>query len=81
MDISLPHNIENILRAKVAEGIFSTMDEAIMFAVQFAFVDNNISLERINQLNAEIEKGWQDMESGKGRGSKEVFSDLRKRYA
>ena len=81
MDISLPHNIENILRAKVAEGIFSTMDEAIMFAVQFAFVDNNISLERINQLNAEIEKGWQDMESGKGRGSKEVFSDFRKRYA
>ena len=81
MDISLPHNIENILRAKVAEGIFSTMDEAITFAVQFTFVDNNISLERINQLNAEIEKGWQDMESGKGRGSKEVFSDLKKRYA
>ncbi len=81
MDISLPHNIENILRAKVAEGIFSTMDEAIMFAVQFAFVDNNISLERINQLNAEIEKGWQDMESGKGRSSKEVFTALRKRYA
>ncbi len=81
MDISLPHNIENILKAKVAEGIFSSMDEAIMFAVQFAFVENNISLERINQLNAEIEKGWKEMDAGKGRNSSEVFIDLRKRYA
>ena len=39
----LSHNIEKILRAKVVEVIFSTMDGAIMFAVQFAFVDNNIS--------------------------------------
>ena len=81
MDISLSNNIENILRAKVAEGIFSTMDEAVNFAIQFAFVDNNVSLEKIESLNAEIEKGWQDMEAGRGRDSKEVFQDLRKRYA
>ena len=61
MDVSLPHSIENILKAKVAEGVFNTMDEAVLFAIQFAFVDNNISIERINQLNAEIEKGWQEL--------------------
>lgn len=81
MDISLSNNIENILRAKVAEGIFNTMDEAVNFAIRFAFIDNNISLEKIESLNAEIEKGWQDMEAGRGRNSKEVFQDLRKRYA
>lgn len=81
MDISLPRNIENILKDKVAEGVFNTMDDAILFAIQFAFMDNNVSIERVNQLNAEIEKGWQDMELGNGRTSKEVFSDLKKRYA
>lgn len=81
MDISLPHNMENILKAKVAEGVFSTMDEAVTFAIQFAFVEHNISPERISQLNTEIEKGWQEMDAGKGRNSKEVFNDLRKRYA
>ena len=28
MDISLPNNLENILKAKVADGIFNSMDEA-----------------------------------------------------
>ena len=81
MDISLSTNLENILKTKVDEGIFKTMDEAITFAIQFTFVNNNISLEKIESLNAEIEKGWQDMEAGRGRNSKEVFQDLRKRYA
>ena len=80
MDISLPHNIEKILKAKVAEGIFNSMDEAITFAIQFAFIDNNAVTERINQLNQEIEKGWQEMKSDKGRSSEEVFRELRERY-
>lgn len=81
MDISLSNNIVEILKTKVSEGVFSTMDEAINFAVQFTFINNNISAERIDKLNAEIEKGWQDKEAGLGRSSREVFADLRKRYA
>ena len=81
MDISLSNNIENILKSKVTEGIFNSMDEAITFAIRFTFVDNSITREYIDKLNAEIEKGWQDMEAGRGRNSKEVFEDLRKRYA
>ena len=81
MDISLPQNIENILKTKVESGVFNTMDEAVMFAIQVVFLNNDISPERIHQLNTEIEKGWQEMEAGHGRNSKEVFNDLRKRYA
>ncbi len=80
MDISLSNNLENILKSKVAEGIFGSMDEAVTFAIQFTFC-NNVSQTKIDELNSEIEKGWQDMENGKGRSSKEVFADLRKRYA
>ena len=81
MDISLSNNIENILKSKIAQGVFGSMDEAITFAVHFAFIDNDIPHERIEKLNAEIEKGWQDMENGLGRNSQEVFRDLRKKYA
>lgn len=82
MDISsLPNNIENLLKAKVSEGIFDTLEDAISFAVQVAFIDNNISKENIENLNSEIEKGWQEMQAGKGRSSEEVFKDLRKKYA
>lgn len=81
MDISLPNNIENILKQKISEGIFSNMDEAISFAIKFAFIDNSISQERIDAFNSEIEKGWQDMENGQYRDGESVFRDLRKRYA
>ena len=80
MDISLSNSLESILQQKVSEGIFKTMDEAVSFAVQFTFIDNNISQERIESLNAAIEKGWIDMESNLGRSSEEVFGDLRKKY-
>lgn len=80
MDISLPNNIENILKEKISEGIFSSMDEAISFAIQFAFVDNKVNQEKLNTLNEEIEKGWQDMQNGNYRNSDFVFKDLRKKY-
>ena len=80
MDISLPNNIENILKEKISEGIFSSMDEAISFAIQFAFVDNKVNQEKLNTLNEEIEKGWQDMQNGNYRNSDIVFKDLRKKY-
>ena len=79
MDISISQNLENILQEKVAEGLFKSMEEAVYFAIKFTFVNN--TQERIDILNAEIEKGWQEMETGQGRTYKDIFSDLRKRYA
>lgn len=79
MDISIPQNLEDILKEKVTEGIFKSIEEAVSFAVRFTFVNN--TQERIDMLNAEIEKGWQEMENSQGKPYKDVFSDLRKRYA
>ncbi len=81
MDISISNNLENILKAKIAEGAFSSMDEAITFAIQFTFIDNKVSLEKINELNEKIEQGWLEMEAGKGRNNTAVFRDLREKYA
>ena len=78
MDISLSQNIENILREKIAAGLFHSMEDAVNFAIRFTFVNN--PEERIDMLNAEIEKGWQEMEKGQGMPYKDLFADLRKRY-
>ena len=80
MDIYLSNILKNMLKVKVAKGFFKSMEEAITFAIQFTFVDNEMSKERIELLNADIEKGWRDMELGLGRNSDVVFEDLRKKY-
>ena len=81
MDISLSNNLENILKAKVAEGKFNSLDEAITFAIHFTFVDNKISQERIDALNKEIEIGWQAMENGDVLDGQLVMEEFKKKYA
>lgn len=51
MDIALSNNLIDLLKEKVANGIFSSIDEAVTYAVQFVFVDNKIPQERIDELN------------------------------
>ncbi len=80
MDISLPHNMENILKTKVAEGVFSTMDEAVTFAIQFAFFDNGSLEERIAALNSEIQKGINDYNAGRYQDGEAAFKKLLKKY-
>ncbi len=80
MDISLPHNMENILKTKVAEGVFSTMDEAVTFAIQFAFFENNGLEERVAALNDEIQKGIDDYEAGRYQEGQSAFNKLLKKY-
>ena len=81
MDISLSNNLENILKLKIAEGRFNSIDEAITFAIEFTFVDNEVSKERIDALNKEIEIGWQAMENGDVLDGKLVMEEFRKKYA
>ena len=81
MDISLSNNLESILKAKIAEGAFSSMDEAITFAIEFTFVNNEIPQERIDTLNKEIEVGWQAMENGDVLDGQLVMENFRKKYA
>lgn len=80
MDISLPNNMESFLKAKVAEGLFSTMDEAITFAIQFAFFDNDNIQTRIESLNAEIQKGLEDYEAGRYIDGETALKKLMTKY-
>ena len=80
MDISLPNNMETFLKKKLAEGLFSTMDEAITFAVQFAFFENNNIQSRIDALNTEIQKGIDDYKLGNYIDGNTAYDRLMAKY-
>ena len=80
MDISLPNNMESFLKEKVAEGLFSTMDEAVTFAIQFAFIDNSNIQARIDSLNSEIQKGLDDYEAGRYTDGEIAYQKLMEKY-
>ena len=40
----------------------------------------NIAQLSADEINAELEKGYQDMLSGKARAADDVFADIRKEY-
>lgn len=87
MEISLPKNIEQILRDKVSQGIFSSLEEALTFAVNIAFLrdekenEKEIPKEFIDKVNEMIDEGIKDIENGRYRDGFDVMEDLMKKYA
>lgn len=57
MDISLTPNIERILRNKVAEGIYNSLNEAINVTLGIALNGSLISQEELDKLNKDIQIG------------------------
>lgn len=57
MDISLTPNIEKILRNKVAEGIYNSLNEAINVTLGIALNGSCISQEELDKLNKDIQIG------------------------
>lgn len=57
MDISLTPNIERILRNKVAEGIYNSLNEAINVTLGIALNGSCISQEELDKLNKDIQVG------------------------
>ena len=57
MDISLTPNIERILRNKVAEGIYNSLNEAINITLGIALNGSCISQEELDKLNKDIQIG------------------------
>lgn len=57
MDISLTPNIERIIRNKVAEGIYNSLNEAINVTLGIALNGSCISQEELDNLNKDIQIG------------------------
>lgn len=80
MDISLSPNIERLLRIKVAEGLYDSLNEAVNATLNIALTRNCISDERFEQLEADIQKGIDDVEAGRYSDAFDFLDKLRKDY-
>ena len=75
MDIYLAPNIERLLRNKVAEGIYNSLNEAINVTLGIALNGSCLSQEELDKLNADIQLGIDDANCGK---MSDAFEFLRK---
>ena len=64
MDISLTPNIERLLRNKVAEGVYNSLNEAINATLSIALNGSCISQEELDTLNKDIQMGIDEAEAG-----------------
>ena len=64
MDISLTPNIERLLRNKVAEGVYNSLNEAINVTLSIALNGSCISQEELDNLNNDIQMGIDEAEAG-----------------
>ena len=64
MDIFLTPNIERLLRNKVAEGVYNSLNEAINVTLGIALSGSSVSQKELEELNRDIQMGIDDAEAG-----------------
>lgn len=80
MEISLTPNVERLLRLKIAEGIYDSLNEAINGTLSIALTGKCISQERINELNADIQKGIDEADAGQLSDAFEFLDEIKAQY-
>jgi putative addiction module CopG family antidote len=74
MNMHLPADLEQFLKAKVQSGRFTSSDEAIAEAVRL--LRQREEAEEARALEG-IRQGLEDMRAGRGRPANEVFAEIR----
>ncbi len=80
MDISLAPNIERLLRLKVAEGVYDSLNEAINATLNIALNPASVSQDKLDMLNADIEEGIIAANAGKMSDAFDFVDELRTKY-
>ncbi len=80
MDIILAPNIERLLRMKVAEGLYDSLNEAVNATLNIALNKGCISKEELETLNADIQEGIDDAEAGNLSDAFEFLDELNSKY-
>ena len=80
MDISLSPKIERFLRLKVAEGVYDSLNEAVNKTLGIVLAKECVSKEELDMLNADIQKGIDDANSGKFSNAFSFLDELKTKY-
>lgn len=80
MNISLTPTLEKFVQDKVASGLYNSVSEVIREALRLLASKDEISKERLIQLNKDIEEGLNDLENGRYRDGHTVMEELINKY-
>ena len=80
MEISLSPSNEKFLQSKIAEGLYKSINEAINATQTIAITGNCIPQERLDMLNADIQKGIDDYEAGNYTEGTDFFDEIIAEY-
>lgn len=81
MDISLSPDNERFLQSQIAAGIYKTISEAVNAYISItAFYKAGCDEKRLEQLNAEIQRGIDDYHAGRFQDGAAVFKELTAEY-
>jgi antitoxin ParD1/3/4 len=78
MNISLTPTLEKFVQAKVSEGLYGSVSEVIREALRLFISQESTSSSKIEILDREIDKGLDDIKSGRFSDGDEVMKRLRK---
>ncbi len=80
MDIFLSPNIERLLRLKVAEGLYDSLNEAVNATLNLALNQECIHENRLEILNTDIQEGILAADAGKMSEAFDFLNELKHKY-
>lgn len=79
MDVSL-NGYDNFIKEQMATGLYSSVNDIVQEAMSLLKLRKSISQERIDEFNAEIQKGEDDILAGRVLDGEVVFKNLMSKY-
>ena len=76
MEILLTPYNEKMLRDKVAEGLYNSLNEAINVTLEIALKGGCISQDQLDKLNSDIQEGIDDANNGNLSDAFEFLDDM-----
>jgi len=80
MDISLSADFNKFVNEQMSTGLYKSVNDIIEEALSLLKIRKSISQERIDAFNAEIQKGEDDIVSGRYSDGEEFFNQLIAEY-
>lgn len=80
MDISLNGDFEKFINEQMATGAYNSANDIIQEALSLLISKKQIPVERIAELNKEIELGLADLEAGRVMDGETAFRELLAKY-
>ena len=80
MDISLSGDFDGFIKEQMATGLYKSVNDIVQEAMSLLRLRKSVSQERINDFNAEIQKGEDDVIMGRVMNGKTAFEKLMSKY-